>query len=761
MSGRGYVTLLEDHFNRINNGEDGAEIGGDLRPFAFNVMHHEGDDNDELESRLMEWLLTHIDILSTEAEPRIMRQMDNLNFYNNIQSFGGGAIRATDQDGRRLSPTSMFFINHQRDFHRQRVSRLMRYTPTLQVFPVNNEYGDRIGARLSKRVIDNIFYVNDMRDLAEKVLTDAMLCGEQYCYVEYDPFAGDLDKLVREARQMAESEGAKDLQLKRNGKKEWFESADGDIIDIDTVKRTGEVSFSVDPTWFTLAQPAFKWKDVNYIFHGRIKHVDQIRAENPGLDWDDVPAISIAREKSSRYGPGFTYGDWQIEWEFFHKGGRFLDEGYYARFVEDKLITHGPNPYSHRGLPCARYSDIDNPWDAHGISFFEDIRPPIVLSNRLQNFAYRNMAIAGMPKIAVPEGGSNPYAMAGGPFIVPYTPPYEPKALVFRSVGGEVFQMSESFMRQAEQVGGIFPISRGDTPNNARAASILNFYEEKESEKDQSNIRKYNAFIEKVGQLSLGTAGDFYKSDDERTLRVVGKNNRYKLRKLEDVTKLSSQYDVRVERTTALAETKQGRIDQIVALSTTPLTPGDTESNKPGLFTREQILNMIEVSDTPQFFEMVTAAVDKAQSENEDMFEGIPVVPPARHDAHVVHWSEHFHFMQSREFTDTDGLPEQFRMAFLDHMRVHEAEMYMHATRSLKFADSLMSLEYFPCVYDIGNAPTIAQLVQMHQAPPTQPSPPQQAGQAPPAQAPAASEQVSKDPSVKEEPLPKEPQVGA
>lgn len=753
-----YQEILEEHQARLASGD--VDAGSDelhsLSPFLFVPAPRQDETQEDTEDRILDWLTGTLDVLSEENSTRFNRMIANVNFYNMMTFFDGKNLRLKDQDGQRIRGNQMFFMNHARDLLRQSVSRLMRYTPTLQVFPNNNEYGDRLGARLSKNIVDHIFRISDMRDLAEDCLRDGKLCGEQFCFVEYDPFIGDLDVQVQQMLQQAEASGEKLTYKERNGQK-FFEDSQGERISIEAIKRTGEVSLTREPPWFIVKEPNQRWRDTHYIFRGRIKHVDIVRAENPDIDIDPDTILRGRSGKLSHLGPGFASGEWIIEWDFYHRGCRFLDKGFHARFISGQLLAYGDNPFSHRGLPCARFSDIDDPWSSNGISFFEDIKTPIIIYNRLQNAMYRNIAIGSAPKIMVPEGASNPYAMRGGPFIIPYEPPYEPKALTVNTIGGEVFQFSDNVMRQVQQLSGTFGISRGDVPNNARAASILNFYEEQENEKEQSNIRKYNAFIEKLGKLALATAGDFYRAEDNRTIRVVGKNNRYKIKKVQDVSKLSSPYDVQVERTTALAETKQGRIDQIVALSQMPMSTSEGDAMKPGLFTREQILNMIEVSDTPAFFELATAAVDKAQSENEDMFEGVQIEPPMPTDAHLLHWREHFFFLQSREFSEVTGVPPQVRQAFEDHLMAHEAILYLQATRSLSMAQSLMELPYFPVLFDFGDKPTLAQLIMMHQSPPAPVGPQAGARNAESAQLPPeGEEEVQQEPDIPEEPLPEE-----
>jgi len=757
---RGYHQFLEEHWDRLNGGDqEGAGNAHEIKPMWPVCLKEDADD----ETKQITEFVRNLEALEDEQEERAYNQLNNIRFYHAAQALEHGKnVRATDYDGVKLSKSSEFVINHARDFVRQSVSRLMRYSPNISVLPQNNEYTDRLGARYSKRVIDNIFYLNDIRATCERSLTEGKICGETFVFVEYDPYIGDKDPAVMDFKaqmegQAAEETGSNQIQVRKNRHgKETFTDIEGEEVEIDLIKRIGEVAWPSELPWLVFHQPAWQWKDVKYIYLGRIRHIDDIKAENPDIDLSAVEVIAPTKNRSGSMGPAFRYGQWVVEYQFFHKRDRFLDNGYYCRFIKGQILERGDLPYSSGELPVVRWTDIDDPLNAHGLSFLEDLRPPLVLHNRLMNLMYRNIAVGATPKLLLPEGTCNPYSVSNGPFIIEYQYPMKPEIVTFNTVGAEVFGYSDNIMRQATQLSGTFGPSRGDTLPNARAASILNFYEEQESEKESSNIAKYSAYIEKLGRLSLGTAGDFYEASDGRTIRVVGKTNAYKVKKLEDVSKLSGPYDVKVERTTALAESKQGRIDQIVSLSQIPLAHGEPEGQQPGLFTREQILKMVEVADTPTFFEMATAAVEKADSENEDLFEGEEVAVPVSWETHVVHWNVHFQFMQSRDFTDTQGLPPEIVQRFLDHMLLTEVYMYELAVKNYLFAKELVGNSYYPSVYEFGQQPLPLQLVMMHEQPPQPPEPatPEEAAAQQKQQQAAESGGNGEDPMPQGEPPP-------
>lgn len=707
-----YNELIYNHFQHLNSPKDGeGESQFDFRPL-YSIRY-------EKKEELRKWLSDTLEALQLEAGPRTENQFRNIMFYKGIHTLSKNQeIRAETYDNQPISMENRFVMNHILEFTQQKQARLMRYSPTINVFPWNNTYADRLGARLGKKIIDSAFYIHRFEDLLQQVTLEAAICGESFLFFEWDKYAGDIDPEVEAAEQRAKIFGD-------------FVNEDGEKIDLKSIERVGDHKIDTPLPFQVLHQPKAKWKDVDYVFKATIKHIDEVRAENQ-LDQAALDEIDRrAAVRNYKAGHFEDFGRNVVQWEFYHRRHRFVPNGFYAKFFDGVILSMGELPYSHGGLPCVRFTDYDDPTNAHGRSFYESLKLPSVMINNMMKIAYRSFAIAAYPKLIMQEGSCNMYSMANGPFVVEVTPgALEPKIVSFNAVNRDFFPLSEHVERFMEKNSGTFGISRGEQLPNARARSILNFYEEQEQERESTQIRKFSAFIEKSAKMILANSADFYKPDDGRTIKVVGKNNTYKLIKVTEETKLSSDWNVKVQRTTALSESKQGRIDQISTLSTIPLA--DQES--PGLFTREQILSMIEVADTSTFFEMATASAERAHSENEDLFEGRDVAPPQEYQAHLVDWNVHFHWIQSREFSETDGVPEEVRTKTLEHLAAHEMFLYNKAKTNFALANVLASNKYFPAVFQLSpqDLPLsqILILLQQPPMPPMAPQPPQGTGDA-------------------------------
>jgi hypothetical protein len=711
----GYDIVLQEH-KRAIFGNQTMRPSDTIQPFAMVAY---GDP-----AQLLAWLENACESLQITQRDRAMSMLENVFFYNGIQHFqdlGHDLASLRDKRGNYLADGDVFVMNHARDFVNQKVAMLTKFAPAVAVMPWNSTYRDRLAAKFSKRAIDTVFHLNDAAQVARDVAFHATTCGEGYARIRWDKGMGNLTEQHAQKIELAKQMGQPNMLTAE------MPGINGEPVMLDVTERCGDVRLESIYPWMILKENAQTWKDVNYIFQLNVKHIGQMQLENPGIDFQASNG-KVDGKFASSFNCFIDSDDFVVEIEFFHRRTQFLDGGFYAKFCCGHLLEASPLPSSSGQLPFARLTDYDDLITPHGRSFLADIRPPLILHNKIMNLMYRNLAIAGHPKLMVQQGTVNINSLGSGPFVVEYDGPIAPQMLTFNAITGEMFKLSSDFMGQIQQVAGVFGLSRGDTVPNARAAEILSIYQEQEEQRNGPLTDKYIAWVKKIAQYSLDCASDNYKSEDERALRVFGRNNRYKLRQLTDVSNLKGPSDIVIERTTSLDDTRQGKINKIVQLSQVPIVGQEG----PGVFKREQIVRMLELGDSETFFDLYTAAVDAAQSENEDMYEGLPVSEPENFQSQVIHWNEHYLFMQSKEFSDTQSVPEQVRQAFITHLLITEGLMYEQAKKSLTYAQELMTLQAWPCILMIGPSSqlpetqlSIAQIVMAHQTPPLPPMPEQ------------------------------------
>ena len=108
--------------------------------------------------------------------------------------------------------------------------------------PTNDEYEDRNAAKSVKYLIDHIWYTNNIEELRAKMLRNAFIFGESYCFVNWNKDKGDLHPLYVKARDMG-------INLKFMDKEgNQVTDKDGKSLEIDPERpvHVGDIEYEVE-----------------------------------------------------------------------------------------------------------------------------------------------------------------------------------------------------------------------------------------------------------------------------------------------------------------------------------------------------------------------------------------------------------------------------------------------------------------------------------------------------------------------------------
>ncbi len=653
---------------------------------------------------ILTWFKTSIDSLRDRQVARAEVMLRHRDFYASIQNtvIGQTGMRRTDDKDTRASKSqfSRVTVNQLYDLTEHWVSQMTRFAPAIAVIPPNTEYNDRMAAKLSKAFIDYLFYVNDVDDVLEECARQSRIFGEAYCFVEWNKFKGDYSPGVAEANDLS----IRVPLLDREGNPVL--NGDGDPLYIDEKPRVGDVDFNVVLPWHVFVQPKDKWKDVDWIIKVRAVDADELKAQYPEMA-DQIDPGATSHEYSVDYLTADVNFNEVMVFEIYHRSHKFLDKGRYIKLIPGVVLENTDLGYSHGELPVVRLTNIDLPGELHGASFFQNILVLQVVLNNLYSLAYTNISLGSHLYWMVPmQGNVDVSKLRNSASVIKFQGTMAPRIERFTTVGTEIYKMIEMVEQRISAISGRQPISQGVVPPGVEAGIAMTFLEEQENQRANNDIKKHNAFIKKLARLALAVAGDKYDANDGRTLRIVGKNNAFSVKAL-DVAKLGGPYDIRVQRTTALSESKSGRLSQILAL----------EGRFPNMLPREQVMDMLDLANDQKFYDLATVAVQSADHENELMMEGIQVQPPERFEEHLVHWANHVKFIQTRSFKE--DLPPEIQQMYYDHIEAHEYFMLTKAqepTVSPLYIQKLQQLEQFP-LFSVIAPPEMA-------PPPMPPAPP-------------------------------------
>ncbi len=695
------------------------------------------DLNDE--KPLLERLKSYIKVSEDFYRHHFQVQMDNLLLFKGIHWLNQDRYsnRFLDRFGAPTRKSPRIVVNHLYDFVEQWVSRLTRFKPAVNIGPTNEEYADLVDAKISKYVLDHIWY-GQKKDLVEQeFVRQAKIFGEAYKIITWDPRKGDVHPDYVKATQNNERVPVLDSSGQQvNGQ-------DGKPLFMQSCIRTGDVNCSVKAPWHVFEQPCRNRENIDWAIIWDTHDVDFLKAKYP--DRADKLKADSSDEVFHRYrlDIGKLRGD-VIVYEFFHRSTEFLDKGRYIKFTKDVVLENIELPYQHGQLPYIRFTDIDVPDQIRGMSFFQELFPLQHQVNACASLIYKALVLFAHPKLMVPQGSVDIQQLTDDSTIVQFDGPIPPQLMNTSPVAPQLFQYLEKLEEQLQKLSGVFAMSRGEAPSGVRANSALRFLQDQEDKRSYGLSTKYQDSIVQDAKMTLSVAGEYYDDTDGRLARVVGKNNEINLKTFK-AANLSKPYDIRVTTSTSLSQSYSGKIQDILDLSQLQ-TIGPDGQPQVGLFTKEEVVDMLDLGQNDKFKDIAALDVRNAESENEDLSEGKPVAEPGDGEDSLIHWRVHRRPMRMRVYKEK--WPPQFRAMHEEHMLATEYKMALKAEENPRFLQSLMTLSDWPLLLKLPPGWPMQRVGEF--IPPMMPT-------MPPTGAPTSVPSPSAPPNPQSEPLPNEP----
>lgn len=638
--------------------------------------------NLESEDDILEWHKRVSSELEDHLDERTRNYIRNRNLYSgNHHDLNGKIGIARDPLSDFLnSPNKQpeIIVNHSHELTEQWVSKLSAYSSEVEILPVNTDEGDRIKARAAQRYADDLSEKNDFKGLMLRLIRDSKIGGESYIVIDFDPNKGDLHPDAKKA----ENKGMR-IPL-RNSSGEVINGSDGKPLLVDTRKRVGDLVYRLRSVPEILLQPKSRWSDVEWFREVELMDADDLKVRYPNKATEISDAIGAAkrtgRSNSMTGNDVFVYTYW-------HKRVDSLDRGRKIVLIEEAVLENIDNPIPEAELNIVRLTDIDLEGELYGYSFLNNIATMQFALNKLYTLAYTNIGLGSHLYWLIPASARVAKdRIRNSASVIQYHGNTKPEIATFNTVGSEIPAMIEKLEQRILTISRIQATSRGELPPNVEAGVAIGILEEQEEQSAIPDIKKVNSAIEKLFSISLAIAGDKYDKDDGRTLRVLGREGEYLIEAL-DTAKLSGPYDVKVRKTTALAKSKALAIQEITQL----------EAMRPGVFSNEEIYDLLELGQREKFYDVATAAKRTAEYENELFLDDREVSEPAMGEFHLVHWKAHMLKLQTPSFKATAN--EDTRKALEDHIEVTEMLLFEQAKESIALATELAKEAYFPAFY--------------------------------------------------------------
>lgn len=625
------------------------------------------------EKDILDWCNEAVEVLKEEATSRTMVQRHHLCAYR------GSTIssqKATSRDSERYyrsTKIDKFVVNHLHDMTETKISQLTRLKPNVEIIPTTDDFNDKNAAKAVKLLVNHLWYINDIDDILSRLHRHALIFGETYLFIEWDPNAGDLHPAWVEAQQTGEQL----FHLDEQG---------NPISPIIEPVKIGDISYEQELPWRVLLDMKERMEDVDFCFRIKIKSVEDLKKDYPSkADRINNDRASKAYDTSALDSKNLE--DDAIVYVLYHRPTKHLPKGMKVIFTKDVILERLDYPFSHGELPFIRLTDLDIPGQLHGSSRYEMVQPIQNMHNNMSTLLAKNIYLTGHAKWVMPRGACKIEQLANDNTIIQYQGPVPPTMAQVHPNPPEAYAFRESLKAEMGQVYGVHGTSRGAPPPGITAGVALQFLNEQENERATSDITKHNNMVSSIARLSVAVAGDNYKADDGRMLRILGKDNGYMLRFF-DTANLQKDYDIRVQNSSYLPETKAARTQRIV----------ETMQYKPNLIPDEQWMELLDFGNSEKMVSIITEAVRASESENEDLLSGQDVADPQEWEDHIIHWRIHTRILQRRAFKEE--VPPELRARMIDHIATTEYAMIEKAKVNPLFQAKLAQLDLFPIFYN-------------------------------------------------------------
>lgn len=657
----------------------------------------------------LEWIKKAFDETTDIVESKAYDWFRNLGLYKGIHYRLGADIDRGSSDGRnRVVPDySKVLVNELYDFVESRVSRLSRFEPTIAAVPHSNEHSDKEGAQFVMALFDTWRHEFDIARIKRLADRRASIYGDSFSLVVWNPDLGDLDRRwVQAQEELGDKKGVVEI----DGKEFKY--------DPKTPKRIGEVQIINPFPWDLRFDPTFNSEDTHWVMHITYEHIEKIKKDHP-----KKANLVKSGEGLTRFDTNTLYSrpmhNHVMVIELWGRSSKYMPEGLHLKVTPDTYLTEpGPNPYPMQtsdefgDLPVIKRTDIRMDGDFYGLPTLNVLANTQHALNQLYFLAKKSLLLAAHPKMLVPtQGKVNVDALGNDSTVVRYTHPYAPQIVTFNSIRPEVFNFIEVLSSKMTQLSGNQPISKGNIDSNIRSGRMIRLLEEMESLRATETVKESERFIVALYRKMLSVASKFYREDDDRLIRIVGKDKEFVIDSFK-ASVLSKPYDVRTMPSSNLPQTPSARIGAVAELMQIP--------GFQSLLPAQAWADMLDLGAPNKFYDAVRAGLSKAEWENEELIQGRIPPEPIDGDDHVVHWKAHCTLIESKGFL---GFDEDVRDALTTHLMVHEMEMMDHASKNPSFGQVILGLPSFPKYYqpmELGPQPQTAPVPQQGQGQETQ-----------------------------------------
>ena len=638
------------------------------------------------DSEILDWFRECSYGLTEYFRPLFREQKSNLAFFvgagiNPNWASPYTQIYASTTDFATTS--DQIFVNDLYRLVMDQVSLVVSHELVPDVLPNSEDYSDKVACNVVKDWLESMNYTLETEAWRFRWEVQKKMFGESFAIVMWNPQMGDIHplakKYVDEDIDMVDDEGNPIADM-------------GEIpIKLRKNMRIGDIQFINPMPWDVIIDPQINSQDSNWFYWVEYLDVDYLKKKYSKFSWDTKSDNGPATQYDFFSNTEKENPNKRKVFYLYHRSHEFMPEGRFIVASDDHVMVNEPitmpTIINNQDLPLIHFKDLDIGLGNRGTPIlFRNCKNISDANNSIYNQIYNNLEMES-PKMFVHEtSGVDAQRMPNGTTAIEWHGNIKPTIETPQTNTSSIFNFQQQLQKSMDQVALQNSLVKGETPNAQLDSFVaLQYFEDQRTQLAAPDIKGHIRGMEQLYRLMITVAKDKYRPDDGRLIKILGKHNTYQLKYFDPIN-LQKSYDVHITTTGNLANSKAARTQMLVSI----------KREFPETMTNEVFMDMLGLSHSKKFMNAITAAVSSAESENQDMMSGKPVLSPERYEDLITHWDAHRIPMQTMDFKQS---PMEVQELFIGHVAATEKLMFEQAAENPLFGDRLGQLRQFPMFY--------------------------------------------------------------
>ena len=634
--------------------------------------------DDKSDEGTLEWLNSNFDQMEQKAQSRMISYQRWNYLYKGIhwRNVDHRDSRYGGRDAQYAERKPRMVDNFIKEFIDARAAQMARLGSNFTAIPWNNEIEDENVAKACEKLLKGRADEIELEEIHNEADTVKYKYGTSFLMVKWDkdegpdsPMYKRLEEIYPEGIPSKIQSRIRDMHIKSGDVKVYVQTPDRIFPEINR------------EDWTTKGKSP-------------IRHIDEVEWVNIHELQEEYPNVEIKENQRNYYDYSTNEISKPVDQvmvrHFYHPPSKHHITGEYIKYIDSGILERVKYPFKHKMMPFEVDRDmvLDNElWGRPTISQIEQMNRHY---NNISSSQARDLGVGSAPKWMVSKGSADFRTINNEFTIVEYKGGIAPVLVKGNPISGDGIVIQDRMEKRMSKHMKVFDISRGDIPQGITANSALRFLDEQESQTLAPDEKKRKRRVRNVYKLMAALMGQYYEANDGRVLRTLGKNNKYMIEdmKAADFTKV---YDVQLQNTSALPDTKTGKIAAIIDLNMATQTDP--------VFRREDVVNMLDMGTDETFTEETTFSLDCAKQMLTSMLAGKQIPEPQMHDDLLVFYTTMYRHIQSFQFKTT--VPEQVQTTVYEYIKTLEGLIWIKAQTNMKLAAEVQMLAYFPSFFEM------------------------------------------------------------